>query len=288
VNDISDHFPIVAIISEKIKKIQENEIYPFVRDFRKFSNDSFQNSLRDFSDDDSLDIDTRMVNFHNHMLSCINHHIPLRSKTKKEKKFSLKPWISNSLKRSITKRKELYTLSRENHPDQSARKRNYNKYKKKLEKTLFAAQCNYFSNKIRQCQNQSKALWKIVNEITQRKKKTISFIQKLSLGNGRVIENSKDIANELNKYFVEVGPNLADQLPSCDTPFENYLTSNTSPSESFVLNPTCPDEVHKVIESFSNSSCEGPDKMSPKLYKLCSDSISHTLSRMVNTCFATC
>ena len=90
-----------------------------------------------------------------------------------------------------------------------SRKRDYHKYKKKLEKTLFAAECNYYSRQISKCQNQSKALWKVINEITKRKKKTKSFIEKLRLDDGRVITNSTEIANNLNDYFIKVGPNLA-------------------------------------------------------------------------------
>ena len=218
-------------------------------------------------------------------MSCIDKHIPFRNKTKKEKKFAMKPWISNSLKKSIVERRKLYLLSRISHPDQAQRKLTYNRYKKRLEKTLFAAQCNYFTNKIRKCQNQSKALWKIINEITQRKKKTVTFIQKLTLDDGRVIENSQEIANKLNEYFVKVGPNLAEKLPPSDESFEKYLSSDSSPAESFIINPTYPTEIKKVIESFSSSSCEGPDQISPKLYKLCADSISQPLSRIINRCF---
>ena len=53
-----------------------------------------------------------------------------------------------------------------------------------------------------------------------------------------------------------------------------------------MINPTCSEEVHKVITSFSSSSCEGPDRISPKLYKLCADSISHTMGKIINKCFA--
>ena len=286
VHDISDHFPIVAIINENIKKIEESDVCPYVRDFRGFNEDAFKNSLLHFDDDESRDIDNRLDVFHDHILNCINKHIPKREKTKSEKKFSLKPWISNSLKKCITKRKQLYNKSRENHPEQAQRKNTYNRYKKKLEKTLFAAQCNYLSNQIKRCQNHSKALWKIINDITKRKKKTSSFIQKLKLDDGRVVENSHEIADKLNEYFIKVGPNLADKLPPCNTPFERYLSSDKSPTESFTIYPTCPNEVKKVISAFSSSNCEGPDQISPKFFKLCAEPISEILSRIVNKCFA--
>ena len=96
VNDISDHFPIVAIISEKMK-VTNKDVYPYVRDFRNFNISDFQSSLSEFTDNEQNDLDTRFENFHNHILDCINRHIPLRKRTNKEKKFALKPWIPINL-----------------------------------------------------------------------------------------------------------------------------------------------------------------------------------------------
>ena len=168
--DISDHFPIVATISINHKKLSDNDVFPYIRDFRNFDVDTFNESLINFDDNEMLSLDERFENVHSHILSCINLHIPLREKTKKEKKFALKPWISNSLKRSILHKKRLYNISRIPHPSQSTRINDYNRYKKKLEKALFAAQCKYFENEIIDCQNNSKAVWKMINEIARRKK----------------------------------------------------------------------------------------------------------------------
>ena len=160
-------------------------------------------------------------NLNKHILFCINKHIPLRKRTKKEIKFALKPWISRGLKRSIIEKQRLYKFSRLNGTGKNTRVKKYNKYKKKLQKALFSAQNKYYSEKIKACQNQSKALWKIINRITQRKKKTKSVINRLKLENGKFIDNSTDIANALNKYFVEVGTRLAENL----SPATRYITS---------------------------------------------------------------
>ena len=37
----------------------------------------------------------------NHITNCIEKHAPLRMRTRKEKKFSGKPWISESIQKSI-------------------------------------------------------------------------------------------------------------------------------------------------------------------------------------------
>ena len=182
-------------------------------------------------------------------MSCVNQHLPWRHRTLKETKFSHKPWISRALQRSISERKRLFRLSLVNHPNQNERKRKYNRYKKKLEKALFAAKCKFFSEKITEYQNKTKLLWRVINEITKRKKQTKAIITKLSLDDGRVTENSVEISNALNKYFVAVGPNLADKLSSSSVPFETYLRSEDSPRDTFCINPTNPEEVLNIINS---------------------------------------
>ena len=284
VDDISDHFPIIATISMRAK-IHPSQVSTHIRDFRNFDIDSFNNSLGQFIDNESENLDVRFYNLHHHISSCIDLHLPLRKRTVKESKFAHKPWISRGLQRSILERKILHRISREPHPKQNERKHKHNRYKKKLEKCLFAAKCKFYSEKIIQYQNKSKSLWRIINEITKRKRKTNSVLRKLSLENGKVIENSVEIANVLNNYFVSVGTTLADKLPPSPKSFESYLRSEDSPSGTFYLNPTNSTEIFDVINSFSSSNCEDPVKISPRLYKLGAQQLSIILTKMINECF---
>ena len=283
--DISDHFPIVATINIHAKKMCINDPYPYIRDYRNFNREAFNESLSDFNDITTQSLDSRFFNLNKHLLSCINKHIPLRKRTKKEMKFALKPWISKGLKRSIIEKQRLYRLSRLNQPGKNLRVKKYNRYKKKLQKALFAAQNKFYSEKIEACQNQSKDLWKIINEITQRKKKTKSVINRLKLENGKFTENSAEIANALNRYFVEVGINLAEKLSPVTKSFDTYLDPDKSPVETFFINRTNPEEVFRIINSFSSSMCEDPDQTCPKIYKLGAESLSLILPTLINDCF---
>ena len=46
----------------------------------------------------------------------------------------------------------------------------YNKFRKRLEKKLFHAKQDFFQKKMERAKNNSKATWKLINEITCRKK----------------------------------------------------------------------------------------------------------------------
>ena len=287
INNISDHFPIVATISAHAKRMQIDDGHPYVRDFKKFNIEDFSTSLREFTDDEAENLDTRFEKLNSYIVSCINKHIPLRKRTKKERKFAMKPWITRGLRRCIIKKERLFRLTRVNQINQHKRIRKYNKYKKTLERALFAAQRKFYSNKIIECQNQSKALWKVINDITMRKKKTNTILRKLRLENGIFIENDSDIANKLNQYFVNVGSNLAKKLPPSNISFENYLNESNTPNNSFYIAPTYPKEIIDTSDTFSSSMCEAPDLISPKFFKLCAAPLSEILAKLINQCFLT-
>ena len=101
--------------------------------------------------------------------------------------------------------------------------------RKNWKKFFLMPNVNFFLRKLSSTNIKTKSLWKVINEITKRKKQTKTIITKLSLGKGRVIENSVEIAKTLTEYFVAVGPNLADKLPPSTKSFNSYLRSEDSP-----------------------------------------------------------
>ena len=47
------------------------------------------------------------------------------------------------------------------------------------------------------------------------------------------IHDTKSIAEKFNKFFVNIGPNLADKIPRCALTFKSYLpTVNTTLKET--------------------------------------------------------
>ena len=162
--------PIVAVIGISSKKKSLQSLNPFIRNFKNFDSAKFDEFLSRFSYNDSESLDVCFFNLHNHFLNCVNQHLPLRKRTQKETRFALKPWITNSMKKSINEKKRLCKLAHIVHPNQNYRKNKYNRYGKKLEKVIFSAERKYFSDKVDEFQNHCKSLWRIINQITKRKK----------------------------------------------------------------------------------------------------------------------
>ena len=282
-NSITDHRPVFAIIGEKLnRKNKKDDIY--VRDYKNFNREAFNRSLSNFTYNSYDNLDTKVAKLQSFIVKCIDTHIPLKKLSLKEKRFYSKPWISSGIKTSINRRNRLCKLSRINCPNQRERRRSFNKYKKKLEKIMFVAKSKFYRKKIEKCKANCKALWKVINEITSRKKKVQTFMKKLKLPDGRIIIDPTMIVNELNSFFVNVGPNLASKISESSKSFNSYLRNG--PSESFVLFPTDVMETFKTINSFSFSNTEDPNKITPKIFKLGAEGLAPILSPLVNECFA--
>ena len=42
--------------------------------------------------------------------------------------------------------------------------------------------------------------------------------------NGQIIKDNLEIANGFNKFFAQIGPNLASEVGQSDVPFESFLS----------------------------------------------------------------
>ena len=64
-----------------------------------------------------------------------------------------------------------------------------------------------------------------------------NFPQKLKVGN-KIKTGEDEIANKFNKYFADIGPSLAKNIPDPLMPFESFLkrVSTTLPTQSLSIN----------------------------------------------------
>ena len=75
----------------------------------------------------------------------------------------------------------------------------------------------------------SAKMWKVINESMNKKSKTNTypdFVEARNADGDTVrIRDKKEIANVMNKQFVEMGAKLAEKLPPTTTKFSEYLNS---------------------------------------------------------------
>ena len=110
------------------------------------------------------------------------------------------------------------------------------------------AKKKYYEDQLIKYKQNTKILWKTLNEIMNLNKTNSRMLPKEFNGNspGEIISDPSKIANKFNEYFINIGPGLAKTLPECERTFDYYLTSNYK--NSFFLNPITKYEVETEIK----------------------------------------
>lgn len=126
--------------------------------------------------------------------------------------------------------------------------------------------------------NNTKDLWKNINEITQFKCKKTTYTNLLNIGS-----TSIESVNIVNNFFVKIGSALAEAILS-----KNH-TSNISPNSghisSFVLLDTDILEVEYVLSNLKTDSVPGWYNIPMRFLKLAKPIIVPIITHLANLCF---
>ncbi len=116
---------------------------------------------------------------------------------------------------------------------------------------------SYFSNNV----GRTKETWKGINSILSKAKKSIK-IPKIVV-NGSEISDPEAISNAFNEYFTEIGPNLADQIPTnTSSAVDNINRSNLvfELHEVQALQSTV--QISRLVDKLSICKASGLDNIS--------------------------
>ena len=101
--------------------------------------------------------------------------------------------------------------------------------------------------------------------------------------NGKIIDNPKDVANQLNDSFVNVGPLTESSIPRLENISPNKFLKKRNQFDFFLAHVSH-DEVFKIINTLQNKSA-GPASIPVKLLKLIPDLIIIPLCNIINLSF---
>ena len=143
-------------------------------------------------------------------------------------------------------------------------------------------------NKCKEANGDSGKIWKVINRTLKSKNKTNitpDFV-KVATADGKIrkIKNKTEIANEMNRQFVEMGANLANQLNATDRNYTEYLLYPNPNHERFVLHSIPESKVKKLIEELDESKGVGIDKTPPKVVKWAAPVLVPILTKLFNKC----
>ena len=98
--------------------------------------------------------------------------------------------------------------------------------------------------------------WQIMKEITGKCKVNSNRFPKSINVNGKSIKKNNLIAEEFNKYFTNVGPNLASKIQNTSKTFDNFLFPV---QESMEHNELTFEEFEKAFKSVKHNKSAGHD-----------------------------
>ena len=162
----------------------------------------------------------------------------------------------------------------------------YKIYRNKLKHLILISKKSFYNNYFNTNKDNIKETWKGIKQLITLKKTAYSTPTTLKIGNTKITD-TKSIANEFNKYFANVGSNLANAIPVVNTSFEEFLRLCKSPCSSFVLFPVTTHEIEDEISNLNPSKSTGPYSLPTKILKILKSLLSGPLTCLFNCSFST-
>lgn len=203
---------------------------------------------------------------------------PKKKRTKKH------PWITKGILKSIKRKNILFRRYLKNPTEHT--KSIYKMYRNKLNHVLRYSKRLYFYDKFKQSRNNVNSTWSTINEILNKNGKDSSYPATFK-NDDCEISNDNDIASNFNKYFVNLGYNLASKI-NIKLKAEHFLHNNDKVCHSIFTYPVTVEEVLKVAHTnVKPNKAAGYDDFKPGIIKQVIPYIVKPLTHLCNISFNT-
>ena len=101
------------------------------------------------------------------------------------------------------------------------------------------------------------------------------------------VTEPKDVANMLNSFFADIGPQLADKIPIINENSDRLKEDVSKPGVRFGFHPVSSDYVLEKLSALPERKATGTDDLPAKLLKLGATSIVEPVTYLVNLSLAT-
>lgn len=195
----------------------------------------------------------------------------------------IKPWITSSMVRSIRKRDKLSKLLKKQ-PFNLDLKIYYRRYRNTLNMTLKNAKVDYYRNKINETKSNPKIFWQIINQLAGKQMKKDLFPLTQYIADKRMntdADITKQVADEFNDFFSQVGYNLAKDIDNSEEPILNDADYSTA--AEFAMHTITEAELLKYVNNIRGGSAPGYDNLSADFLKENITALKTPLLHIVNT-----
>ena len=285
-HSISDHLPQFFIFpSLDLDKILDDGPY-YRKDWTKFKEVDF---ILDFLGInwtalfESLNLDPNLCfdAFNNKIKGLMERHIPTVKLTKDQVKCKLKPWITPGIVKSIDRR-DFYHRKyiRCKNKDEKARLFVvYKRYRNSIVSLSRRSKYLHFTRFFNRHSNNMKKVWSGVRDIISSRTGKSTTPISISVGDSVTSDPSK-VANSFNDFFTSIADSIRDKIQPANHHFSNFMKNPNQ--RSLFFSPSTPEEIGKIINSFSPSKSNGPNSIPVKLLKLLNQDFSTQISFLIN------
>ena len=125
------------------------------------------------------------------------------------------------------------------------------------------------------CKSNLKATWKLIGTLIKRKTKSQTTLR--IARNNKIYTNNDDIADQFNKHFINVDPNLASKIDKSNENPTQYISSSIN---SFVMENVTEAQVSNLFKNpDTNKSSIG---IPNKLIKIAAEPLSVPFTQIYN------
>ena len=268
--DISDHFSNFIFYKWTPSKVRPKFIT--YRNCSQTAIHNLNNALEETNWTSILndtDTETAYDKFLDKYSSLQNQHLPFLTTKFNKYKHKLKSWITRGILISLKTKDKLFkkivSLKKSNHTSYESHRIKYDKFKKTFHKILRAAKQKYWTEQFELNKHNMKTTWKNINNLLNRQNDKSNFPEFFLDNNNTKVTNPQNIANEFNNFYVNLGPQLAQNIPATHSTTESTNTNNIP--HSFYFTPVTPMEILKIVQNLKPKTSSGFDDISPKLLK---------------------
>ena len=267
--DESDHYIIFA--SRKKFKVRRNKEKIRARRYKSLNEETFARDIEehDWSQvlrcDDPSEAWDRFVEEFNAIL---DEHAPWKIMYFTE---DLPEWATREMLALCRARDHLKSRAIRTgdpvHAEQARKARNNcNQFKRNLRQ-------DYYLAAFEQAGRDSKKLWKVVKQLFGSRKGK----NRLNSINGKV--EPVDMANEINDFFSDIGPRLAEGIPESLLDIDLEFREDR---ELFHFHEIEDSDISKIMSSISSNKSTGVDGIPIRFLKMCHNTVCTILKHIVN------
>ena len=278
ISDISDHFiNFVAVPCTKTRVT--SDIKP-KRNFSQFNLRRFKEALGLCTWNNTLsnnDVNNSYDNFWNDFHTLFELHFPLikvkfnRNVHKKNNFMTKGLLISRATKNTLHKKAIINPTLYNEH---------YKKYRNIFNSLIRISKQKSTDENFRKHAKSPKRTWDLLKETTFGEK-SFNNISEIN-ANGELKSTPKDISEEFNNFFTNIGQSISNDVTPTSTNPESYINDFDSSKTKFNLGNTGQIHVMDIIKSFESKASLDIDGVSLKLIKFVAYEVSRPLSHIFN------